>query len=524
MSKWLLTLGIIFYAITISAKIAAVDEQNSEGGKAIEALEHIPAPFYVENQKGNRLTLLNSGLVAFQKRLDLIRQAKSSIDVEYFIYSIDQAGRIFTHELVKAARRGVKIRILVDKSAPVFELNKYYAKALASEGIEVRYYNIAPLIRFSTSQFRSHRKLFLVDDKVAIIGGRNMADEYYDFSTKFNFLDRDVIVEGPVVPIIKDSFEQFWNNKMTKKVRLPRRPQKPVAHSIADEILNPDYIEAFEEYQDDIKIYNKNMHKAFAYLKLTDEDRSLLQRLEQIARPILKDKRTYECPKLTYATDRPGANGFVRWRPSYTDKFRVVRKAISKMIMQAKERVLLSSPYFISNLKAKMVYDNLLDKSVEVTIYTNSLGSTDAIYVASNFYRDVFRWQKDGVIPYIHSGKWIPLTDVVKEGVKQAKWGTHSKTHVYDDDTIMIGTYNVDTRSNFYNAEMAIFCRGNRELVSAVRASIERRMHSGYKIVGNHKAVDKEGNYVDVLGEASRGSRVLMTVLAIPSWIFSYLL
>jgi putative cardiolipin synthase len=108
--------------------------------------------------------------------------------------------------------------------------------------------------------------------------------------------------------------------------------------------------------------------------------------------------------------------------------------------------------------------------------------------------------------------------------IKKAKWGTHSKTHVYDDDTIMIGTFNIDQRSNFYNSEMSIFCRGNRDLALDVQQSIRGRMNAGYKIIGRRHAVDSNGNRVSVFGRAGIGSKVLMYLLAVPSWIFSYLL
>ena len=250
-------------------------------------------PYLVEHARGNQVMVLNSGIASFQKRLDLIRQAKKSIEIEYFIYSIDTAGRLFTQELIKAAKRGVKVRIIVDKSLPIFELNKYYAKALKANNVEVKYYNDASIIRFSTFQFRSHRKLFVIDDKIAITGGRNLADEYYDLSGKFNFLDRDILVEGPIVKTMRETFEKFWTNKITVTPKFPKKPVRPEAFSPLEAILSDDHREEVEEYEYDAKIYKKKMDKATEYVTVQAGDTQYLRKLEDIARPM---PVTYQVP------------------------------------------------------------------------------------------------------------------------------------------------------------------------------------------------------------------------------------
>jgi putative cardiolipin synthase len=487
-------------------------------------LQNFKSPFLVQNQQGNQVQVSNSGIASLQLRLDLIKKAQKSIEVEYFIYNLDRAGRIFTHALMEAAQRGVKVRVLVDKSLPVFKLKRHFVHVLKDKGIDVRYYNNASALQFSTSQFRSHRKLFVIDDEIAITGGRNLADEYFDLSTEFNFLDRDILVQGPMVKVMRDSFDAYWNNKLSITPKRLNKPVKPIPFTPADEFLDPDYKEELSQYEDELYSYEKKIKEAHAFITPTEQDRELLEKMESVARPILNDKKTYECPNLTYAADLPGARSSQRIRKDFTDRYRVLRKVLAQEVLKSKESVLISSPYFIHNIKARGLLNEMLDRDLKVTFYTNSLGSTDAIYVASNFYRSVFSWEREGIIPYIHPGVWLNETEVIDEGVKKAKWGTHSKSHVYDDDTIMIGTYNVDTRSNFYNAEMAIFCRGNKDLAQEVKESISYRMTSGYKIIGKNKAINSMGERVDVLGEAGFGSKVMMMLLAVPSWIFSFLL
>ena len=147
----------------------------------------IPYPFHAVQDKGqNKVMFIDDGIAGLAMRVNMIRRAKKSIAVEYFIYNPDTAGRIITRELVAAAKRGVKVRVLLDKSKPVFKFNEYYAKELAPLGVEVRYYNAASLWRISSLQFRTHRKLIAIDDVEAITGGRNISDDYFDMSEHFN--------------------------------------------------------------------------------------------------------------------------------------------------------------------------------------------------------------------------------------------------------------------------------------------------------------------------------------------------
>ena len=482
-------------------------------------------PYYEEqvstmqNNLRNVMMVSNSGIASLQLRLDMIKRAKKSIEVEYFIYNQDQAGRIITQALVKAAKRGVKVRILVDKSVAVFSLDAHIAKELKEYGIDLRFYNDASIIRISTVQFRSHRKLFVVDDIEAITGGRNIGDDYFDLSDHFNFLDRDVYVKGSIVKTMKDSFDEYFKNKMTEDPKRPTKPKKMSASFSRERkrALN-------RQYKQKLKKFIAAKANAKSFLVQTDKDREIVQKTEEISRPILDSKKYYDCPQTTYAADVPGAKFSRRIKSDFTDKHRVLRKVLAEKIENINEEILVSSPYFIHNKHTENLMDYLIDKKVKIEIYTNSLGSTDAIYVAANFYKDVFKWQKAGVVPYIHDGKWFPKHPTISEGVKTAKWGTHSKTQVYDNNEVMIGTYNVDNRSNLYNSEMALFCKGNYELTKEVVGNIQERSRTGYKITGDHEAVDSKNIESDVYGNPTGASKFIMNAIAIPSILLKDLL
>lgn len=504
------------------------------GGASALAVEYssmIPHPFYdvqtSSEGKRNDMMILNSGIASLEKRLEIIRKAKRNIEVEYFIYGLDSSSKIFTQELIKAARRGVKVRILVDKSSTIFELDEFYAKALSDVGVEVRYYNAAAMIRVSSINFRNHRKLLSVDDLYAITGGRNIEDDYFDFSETYNFVDRDVYVQGDIVKTMRESFDKFFENEIVEVPEVPEKPSefKMKVYRERGSIIRKRKMvpntKALEEYHSKVK-------KAQDFLILTPEELDLAKRAQKLGRKILSKKKMYECPITTFSTDRPGGNFTTRLMEEYSDDYRFLRKTLFDKGVKATKGIVVSSPYMINHPKSQDLYIHLLENNLDVTLYTNSMASTDALYVAANLYRTVFNWASLGIKTYIHSGEYIHETETLSEGVKKAQWGTHSKTQLYEyhDPSLnefMIGTFNVDNRSNHYNTEMALFCQGSSELFKEVKDSIENRMAHGYLIHKDFSATDKNGNSKSVFG-ANKDQLLKMSLMAIPSWLLNLLL
>lgn len=147
---------------------------------------------------------LETGTQALAKRLDLIERAQHSINLEYFIFDTSAASRIIVEALVRKKINfpQIEIRIIVDYFSISKSLDKFYSRALYDVGIKVHHYNDAFLLNLSSITNRNHRKLFSVDGTEAIIGGRNMASEYFDMYEKFNFSDRDLWIKGPIVKSI----------------------------------------------------------------------------------------------------------------------------------------------------------------------------------------------------------------------------------------------------------------------------------------------------------------------------------
>ncbi len=178
--------------------------------------------------EAQEVTLLENGDDALLARIHLIRSARESIDIQTFIWVYDDTGKWMFKELLAAARRGVRVRLLIDQFVPPgVSTSEYAAIATAHRNLEIRLFR--PLssnaintewtylrksfTRFTTMNRRMHNKVFIVDDTVAIIGGRNVQNAYFDRDPELCFRDRDIIVTGPVTRSATGFFEVFWNDR-----------------------------------------------------------------------------------------------------------------------------------------------------------------------------------------------------------------------------------------------------------------------------------------------------------------------
>jgi putative cardiolipin synthase len=463
---------------------------------------------YYDRQEGqdNRLQILNSGIGSFAKRVQMIRRAKKTIEIEYFIYRTDLTSRLLTQELLKKAREGVKVRLLLDASFTVLQWDEYIVQAasLASKGnFEVRYYNTAPLLYISSNQFRSHRKLIVVDDKEAMTGGRNIGDEYFDLHHEYNFLDRDIYVKGPMAKTMKDSFDGHWNHKITKKVKFPSKPQE---HQFYSNVGGKS--PSFNKFQFEkaVKKHDERIASANELMTVSKEQSSKLNAIMKLGEEKLTREASSNCQDLTYIADLPGGRFTSRIIPGYRERYRRVDYLLSTLIHSIPKNgeLLVDSPYLLMNDGAKDLFDEMLEKNIKVTALTNSLGSTDAFYVASNFYRKAPKWAEKGAHIYQYDSYRDPSDKLLTKDLEASRWGVHSKTFVFDDNAFFIGTYNVDNRSSFYNNEMGLVCSGNDKLTENVRENIQNRINRSYKIIGKEKAIDKNGKPADYYGNANR--------------------
>ena len=174
--------------------------------------------------------VLEDGSGSMVARAWLTEYAEKTIDIQYFIFSTDNVGLIACDYLVKAADRGVKIRIIVDdimvdtdaEDILLFSSHKNISVKIYNPGVNLGKNIFQKLGKFTTdfksANQRMHNKTFIVDDKVVITGGRNIADEYFDYDHEYNFRDRDILLIGKESGEVKKSFNAFWNSPLSADV------------------------------------------------------------------------------------------------------------------------------------------------------------------------------------------------------------------------------------------------------------------------------------------------------------------
>jgi cardiolipin synthase C len=456
--------GIVACYVAFAALLTASERQWLGKAPFHEAID-------VRSRQPHELALLDEGIDSLAARVRLMEGATRSIDLEFFIYELDTTSRLVSQILARKAAEGVRVRILVDFAAPVFKLRPAFAAALARKGVEVRYYNTASFLRFFAVQHRTHRKFLAVDGETAIIGGRNIADDYFDTSERYNFLDCDVLVRGPVVTAMAESFELYWNSPWATN---------PGAVAAGEELLSQDFLDVH------------------------DAERRLDIRVRGLqSRPF-----STMCNDLHFVTDYPGS-GVERRR---------VYAALSALAGEVKTEILLESPYFVLRGDGARLIRGTLDRGVRMRVLTNSLRSTDAFYTVAALLPSIGSLQQPGFSLWAYRGD--PLPDATALPSRSPLWGVHAKRGVFDGETTVIGTYNIDPRSANLNAEMIVVCRDNRELAAAMRDSIERRIAQSTLIIGGKEAAGIGG----LLRGADTANIVKMVVSLPLARFFDFLL
>lgn len=473
--------NIILFVFVVS--LASI----SARGELLEPSRPLPPGAFARTQEPQRLQIIESGLASFGQRLKLIESAQKSIDAEYFIYKADTAGRLYTQALLKKAAQGVKVRILIDDTALNNEnLNIYHAHVLGEKGIEVRYYNDSSLIEFKKANHRSHRKSLIVDGQQAMIGGRNVADEYFDMAEDFNFLDRDVLVRGSIVRDIQQSFENFWTSRLSKPsgVRQPPHWTDYGLLSPDEGGLAADKASRMDQYKRDLKAYQKGLAAARRFLEPEPQDTAILGRISQWLAPLLSLAPEGTCTETYFYADLPGTS----------DRSRVVLDQVKILTGTAQKSLLVESPYFIQR-EPENLFLRSLQRGVQIQILTNSLRSTDEPLSIAPFFATAKNLSSLGAEVFVLEGDQPRWLEFSLRLAKAARWGTHAKSFVIDEDALMIGSYNQDPRSENFNAEMALVCRGNQSLASGLRLDLQRRKSIAVKLNASGEPVTGQGKY-----------------------------
>ena len=405
--------------------------------------------------------LLDSNEDGLQWRLALIDSARHSIDVQYYLWYGDDAGRILAKRLLDAADRGVKVRMLVDDLNTLFSdagsiamRDRIAALMDAHPNLELRLFNpwsnreIAGRFGEGVSDFqrinqRMHNKAMIVDNRATIIGGRNIGDEYMGLHAAFNFHDLDVLGIGPVARQTSAVFDAYWNSDWVMPVLA-------------------------------LKIQTSPDEQAEALAKLVERltDAQSLTRF-----PIQPQSWSDELAALQ-DTLHIGTSQVYSDLPAAGTIEQVMLEQIHSLLGTAQQELLIVNSYIIPADRGIAALRKLKNRGVDMKILTNSLASHDVPAVNSHYKQ----WRK----PILEAGAELyemrhdaaiqPL--VSDTPPTQAKFmGLHSKAMVVDRKRVYIGSMNFDPRSALYNTEMGVFVE-SRGLAEALAKLIERDMQS----------------------------------------------
>lgn len=389
--------------------------------------------------------VLEDGTEAMLSRAWLSQYAEHSIDVQYFIFSADNVGLIATDYLVRAADRGVRVRILVDDI--MIDAKGDELLTLAShDNIDIKIYNpmanigknIFDKITNLTTNFhqlnqRMHNKTFTIDSKLTITGGRNVADEYFGYDHEYNFRDRDVLLLGGVTQNVQQSFNQFWQHELSVDVNNLLKNT-----SINSQATN---FSSLHQYACDPNNFNPQVRKQIAYIP---DQFDHIQQSGQLS----------WLENVQYISDLPGKNDGTK----FLGGSGVSTEKLIELLQQAESSVTIQTPYLVTTEVGKNIFKTLVEKGVKVKILTNSLASNDNLEAFSGYQRDRKALLKTGVEIYEFKPnakiRQKVMSDTMHKQLEQPPiFGLHAKSMVIDDQITVIGTFNLDPRSANLNTE-----------------------------------------------------------------------
>jgi putative cardiolipin synthase len=379
--------------------------------------------------------LQTDGIKSLAARLALADEAELSIDAQYYLIKDDLIGFVFIGALLDAADRGVRVRLLLDD---IFTQG-YDAGFMALDShpnFEVRVFNpwasrgsrFADLFSFRRLNRRMHTKSFTVDNEVTIVGGRNVADEYYGARQDVNFGDIDLMGIGPVVNEVSNMFDEFWNNRLSLPIAaVAEAPDDPAA---ALQSLREIIVQQRADARD-TKYANAVIADFSDYLAASSDD--------------LFSWAPYE---LAYDSPDKADKEVANEAASIVD-------SLVQAIDRAAERLVIVSPYFVPRKAGVEYFRELRERGLEIIVITNSLAANNHTIVHSGYAPSRKALLEMGVKLYEVKAT-ARIDEVARAGTETSRATLHSKAFIVDSDEIFVGSFNWDPRSINLNTEAGI--------------------------------------------------------------------
>jgi len=381
--------------------------------------------------------MMVDGIDAFIARLALAREAQNSIDAQYYIWHDDLTGKVLLNELINAADRGVRVRLLVDDINLSSARDKGVALIATHPNISVRVFNpfsrnsnrtLQLLTRYGDVTRRMHNKSFIADGRVSIIGGRNIGNEYFSANPLLEFGDLDVFAIGQVVEQVASVFDLYWNSSLAYPIE-----------ALRSEKLSPETI--LEKREELIRFVKSKQQSPYASRA---REATLLTQLKE-------NKLLFHSGEAEVFYDLP--EKLVSDR-SQTELH--LSHNLSSHTLAVKDEMLIVTPYFVPGKEGIAYFKQLKNRGVDVKILTNSLASTDVSIVHAGYKTSRKALLKAGVELYELKANLAVAPSPDKRSTGSSKASLHAKTFALDRQSLFVGSLNLDPRSFVENTEVGM--------------------------------------------------------------------
>jgi putative cardiolipin synthase len=427
------------------------DHESTAIGKSISELAR-------EHPGESGFEIIRYGRQAFTARIALTDLAERSLDVQYYIWQDDPTGRIFAERLVRAADRGVRVRVLLDdiningRDAQLVALN-------AHPNIEIRLFNpfahrssraLDFLFDMGRVNHRMHNKVMVMDNAIALVGGRNIGDHYFQVDKDSNFRDLDIVTIGPLVRDISNVFDRFWNGEWSV-------PVEAIGKQAA----------TLEDMRDAVSRMRERISSdAYPHpLELDVED--LRENLDTIINDVAwaPGKVVWDDPSKIFQKGEPGA----------------IHEALHGRLEKLEHDLFIESAYFVMRDRGIEVARQLEERGVRVRVLTNSLMANDVLAAHAGYAKRRKPLVEAGVELYELRPDPGPVDQKIIS--VKARSALHTKAVVFDAQDVFIGSYNLDPRSAAINTEAGLYVQSPKiaaDVIDYMNEGIDP--HNAYRV------------------------------------------
>lgn len=387
--------------------------QNLHISQASELSDH----YQCTSAEPHQLKIITSGAIALRTYIQAIESAKESIELESFVLDPDPATQLILFALYKKAKEGISIRILLDSygSQKNIQNAPIWFSALQQAGIQFRFYNSAFFEPFPIN----HRKFLFIDHKFVFSGGRNLSSENFQVNDEKNRIDYSYILNGPIIKCAVETFEKYWVSELT---------------TIAEA--------ANESTNLNLTLPSKSLEIQYKLASLSQQDLPI-----------------FNISNLTFISDHPDS------------EHRFFVDFLTEKISSTQSQLIIETPQFFVDQKIGDSLINLLNLKIPIHIYTLSeatdyFSKENLLYsMLANNPHKIEEIKELGANVDFYNGYYIEAEPILNNNLKNTKWGSHCKLVIFDEDKILLSSYNFDIVSELKNREAGFYFENAKPVV-----------------------------------------------------------